>query len=140
MQTEIRQVQALLDKKGHIIQEGWARHPYWKYDRSMVKGGALAIKEWDYYAVINQQQGYAVTATISDLGYAALFALSYIDFNAAKVSQTDALAFFPRGSIGLAPSSTEDSQVVGQQKPSFGLHQAWTGTPHHGSLPNAGAS
>ena len=111
MQTEIRQVQALLDKKGHIIQEGWARHPYWKYDRSMVKGGALAIKEWDYYAVINQQQGYAVTATISDLGYAALFALSYIDFNAAKVSQADALTFFPRGSIGLAPSSTEDSQV-----------------------------
>ena len=111
MQTEIKQVQALLDKKGHIIQEGWARHPYWKYERSMVKGGSLAIKEWDYYAVINQQQGYAVTATISDLGYAALFALSYIDFNAAKVSQTDALAFFPRGSIGLAPSSTEDSQV-----------------------------
>ena len=111
MQTEIRQVQALLDKKGRIIQEGWARHPYWKYERSMVKGGSLAIKEWDYYAVINQQQGYAVTATISDLGYAALFALSYIDFNAAKVSQTDALAFFPRGTIGLSSSSTEDSQV-----------------------------
>ncbi|NLE16582.1 MAG: DUF2804 family protein, partial [Spirochaetales bacterium] len=93
MQTEITQAQDLLDAKGRIIQEGWARQPYWTYERRKIKGGALKIKEWDYYAVINQQQGYAVTATISDLGYAALFALSYIDFNAAKVSQADALTF-----------------------------------------------
>lgn len=111
MQKEITFEQDLLDKKGHIGQEGWARHPYWRYKRSSVKGGALRIKEWDYYAIINQHKGYAVTATISDLGYAALFALSYIDFNRAKASQTDALTFFPRGSIGLAPSSQEDSQV-----------------------------
>lgn len=111
MQQQIIHGQDLLDRKGHIIQEGWARHPFWRYERSKVKGGSLSIKEWDYYAIINQQKGYAVTATISDLGYAALFALSYIDFNAKKVSQTDALTFFPRGSIGLAPSSTQDSQV-----------------------------
>lgn len=111
MQHQIIHGQDLLDKKGHIIQEGWARHPFWRYERSKVKGGSLSIKEWDYYAIINQQKGYAVTATISDLGYAALFALSYIDFNAKKVSQTDALTFFPRGCIGLAPSSTQDSQV-----------------------------
>ncbi len=111
MQTEITQMQDLLDAKGHIVHEGWARHPLWKYERSKVKGGVLRIKEWDYYAVINQQQGYAVTATISDLGYAALFALSYIDFKSGKVSQTDALTFFPCGSIGLSPSSSEDNQV-----------------------------
>ena len=111
MQKEIIHDQDLLDNKGHIRQEGWARHPFWRYERNKVKGGALSIKEWDYYAIINQQKGYAVTATISDLGYAALFALSYIDFNAAKVSQADALTLFPCGSIGLAPSSTEDSQV-----------------------------
>ena len=93
------------------MEEGWARHPLWRYDRSFTKGGRLRIKEWDYYAVINTEKRYAVTATISDLGYAALFAISYIDFDRKAVSQTDALSFFPLGKIGLSASSTEDNQV-----------------------------
>ncbi len=99
-------------KKGHIKEEGWARHPIWRYDRSSVKGGRLRIKEWDYYAVINTEKRYAVTATISDLGYAALFAISYIDYDRKAVSQSDALHFFPLGKIGLSASSTEDNQVA----------------------------
>jgi hypothetical protein len=111
MEHEVTQKQDLLNRKGHIKEEGWARHPLWRYDRSFIKGGRLRIKEWDYYAVINTENRYAVTATISDLGYAALFAISYIDFDRKAVSQTDALRFFPLGKIGLSASSTEDNQV-----------------------------
>ncbi len=111
VEHEVTQKQDLLNKKGRIKEEGWARHPLWRYDRSFIKGGRLRIKEWDYYAVINTEKRYAVTATISDLGYAALFAISYIDFERKAVSQTDALRFFSLGKIGLSASSTEDNQV-----------------------------
>nr|WP_319474392.1 DUF2804 domain-containing protein [uncultured Sphaerochaeta sp.] len=111
MEHEVTQNQDLLNKKGRIKEEGWARHPLWRYDRSFIKAGRLRIKEWDYYAVINTEKRYAVTSTISDLGYAALFAISYIDFDRKAVSQTDALRFFPLGKIGLSASSTEDNQV-----------------------------
>ena len=111
MEHEVTKKGVLLDKKGHIIEEGWARKPLWTYHRNAVKGGRLRIKEWDYYAIINQKKRYAITATISDLGYAALFAISYIDFNLKAVAQKDALAFFPLGKIGLCESSQKDSEV-----------------------------
>ncbi|MGH0054114.1 MAG: DUF2804 domain-containing protein [Sphaerochaetaceae bacterium] len=112
MEHEVTQRQDLLDRKGHIREEGWARHPVWRYDRSTIKGGRLKIKEWDYYAVVNTQKGYAVTATMSDLGYAALFAVSYIDFKRKAVSQSEALSLLPLGKIGLCASSTDDNQVA----------------------------
>ncbi|MGE4453037.1 MAG: DUF2804 domain-containing protein [Sphaerochaeta sp.] len=111
MEHEVTQRQELLDRKGRIQEEGWARHPLWNYNRRWIKGGCLKIKEWDYYAIINTEKHYAVTATISDLGYAALFAVSYIDYAKKEVSQSDALQFFPMGKIGLSASSTLDSQV-----------------------------
>ncbi|HKM06857.1 MAG TPA: DUF2804 domain-containing protein, partial [Sphaerochaeta sp.] len=101
----------LLDKKGHITEEGWARKPLWQYKRKDIKACRLAIKEWDYYALVNQEQGYAVTATFSDLGYAAVFAISYNDLTRKACAQTDAIKFFPLGKLGLSPTSTEDNQV-----------------------------
>jgi hypothetical protein len=111
MEHEVDHLQHLLDAKGHIVEEGWARHPLWHYDRTQIKGGKLKIKEWDYYAIINQQKGYAIALTISDLGYAALFAIAYIDFHKKAVSQCDSLSFLPLGKLGLAPSSQEESHV-----------------------------
>jgi hypothetical protein len=111
MQHEVKRNLPLLDHKGHIIEEGWARHPVFAYDRKAIKASAWKIKEWDYYAVVNHTKGYAVTATMSDLGYASLFALSYIDYTRGECAQKDATRFFTFGKLGLSPSSTEDSQV-----------------------------
>ncbi len=111
MQHEITKARALLDKKGHITKEGWARKPLWHYTRKAVKALKLAIKEWDYYALINQEEGFAVTATFSDLGYAAVFAISYIDFTRKACAQRDAIKFFSLGKLSLSPTSTEDNQV-----------------------------
>ena len=116
MEHEVTKKGLLLDAKGRIMEEGWARKPLWIYQREQVKGGRLRIKEWDYYAVINQQKQYAVTATMSDLGYAALFAISYIDFTRKAVSQKDALTFFPLGKIGLSSSSDMDNEVAWANK------------------------
>ncbi|MGE4584335.1 MAG: DUF2804 domain-containing protein [Sphaerochaeta sp.] len=111
MEHEVTKAQPLLDAKGRICEEGWARKPLWQYARRAIHANALRIKEWDYYAVVNQTKGYALTATVSDLGYAALFALCYIDYVRKEVSQSEQLVPFPRGTIGLAASSTIDSQV-----------------------------
>lgn len=111
MEHEVIDRLPLLNKKGRIIEEGWARKPNWVYDRSKVKGGAIRIKEWDYYAIVNQAKEYAVTMTISDLGYAALFAIAYIDFKNKDCAQIDAMKFFTFGKVGLSANSTDDHQV-----------------------------
>lgn len=111
MEREITRAQPLLNAQGLIVEDGWARKPLWEYDRSKVKGGMLRIKEWEYWAIINQSQGYALTATMSDLGYAAFFALSYIDLERREYAQADAITPLSWGKLGLAPSSAETSQV-----------------------------
>ena len=80
MQNEITSPCPLLDDRGHITEEGWARHPYWRYDRTAVKASWLRIKEWDYYYVLSDDLKRGITLTISDLGYAGLMALCWLDF------------------------------------------------------------
>lgn len=106
MQHEVTQKQDLLDARGHIIEEGWARRPLWRYKRNMIKAPAMCIKEWDYYAVISHAHRVAICATFSDLGYAALFAIAVVDLQNGTVTQADAIKPMSRGKLGL----TEDSQ------------------------------
>jgi len=105
MQNEITAPLDLLDANGHIINEGWARKQFWNYDRNKIKASWLRIKEWDYYYIISQDKKYGITFTMSDLGYAGLFAICVFDFNSKKYSQTDTLTLLPRGNIGFPPSS-----------------------------------
>lgn len=107
---EVTSRQDLLDRKGLIIEQGWARRPLWNYDRKAIKASAFKIKEWDYYAVTNQVQGWTICGTISDLGYASLLSVSYIDFKRG-FAQKDEMKFLTMGRMGLKPSSTEDSSV-----------------------------
>ncbi len=105
VQKEVTKKQSLLDLKGHIKEEGWARRPIWRYRRSMVKASKIRIKEWDYYATFSHQHQIALCATFSDLGYAALFAIAFIDFKAGKVAQIDAIKPFSFGKMGLVANS-----------------------------------
>ena len=108
---QVTKQQNLLNKNGHIIEEGWARHPVWNYDRSKIKACAFKKKEWDYYAITNQKQGWTVCGTISDLGYAALLSVSYIDYKLGNFAQADEMKFFTLGKLGLPASSGVDSSV-----------------------------
>ncbi len=113
---EVTKHQDLLTKEGFIAEEGWARHPVWDYDRKKIKANALKIKEWDYYAITSLNGGWTLCGTISDLGYAALLSVSYIDLKCGKFSQQDEMKFFPLGSFKLSPSSVLDSssQYIGK--------------------------
>lgn len=113
---EVRTRQNLLDAKGCIIEEGWARHPVWSYDRKAVKANPFRIKEWDYYAITNQSKGWTVCGTISDLGYASLLSVSFVDIKKGGFSQRDEMKYLTLGRMGLSPSSTEDGscQYIGR--------------------------
>jgi hypothetical protein len=111
MQHEVTKIQELLDYKGHIQEEGWARRPVWKYDRRNIKASNLRKKEWDYYAVISHEHEFAIAATFSDLGFAALFALTFIDLRAGKTIQIDAIKALSLGKLSM-PSHSGDHSIA----------------------------
>ncbi|MCF7915962.1 MAG: DUF2804 domain-containing protein [Spirochaetaceae bacterium] len=102
MQREISREMELLREDGRIVQEGFARRPVWRYRRGAVRAPWWRIKEWDYYAVIDQARGVGVTITFSDLGYAGLIALCFVDVKHGLVQQVDTLKPLTRGKLGLA--------------------------------------
>ena len=105
MQHEIRAAQDLLGSDGRISEEGWARNPYWRYERSSIRAGWHRIKEWDYYSVLSHGGRFGITITMSDLGYAGLFALCFLDFQTGQFAQVDSLKAFPMGRTGFSPDS-----------------------------------
>jgi hypothetical protein len=58
MQIEIKEQMPLHDEKGFITKEGWARKPYWQYDRKKIKASRFRIKEWDYYLAISHKKWF----------------------------------------------------------------------------------
>ena len=101
MQVEIKNKIPLLDKNGHITEEGWARFPYWQYKRKDIKAPVWRIKEWDYYAIISQEKKFGLTFTISDLGYIGFIAICFLDFENRYYFQDDNLIIFPMGKLNL---------------------------------------
>lgn len=108
MQTEISQEMELLQADGRIPQEGYARRPVWRYRRERVRASWWRIKEWDYYAVIDQERGAGVTITFSDLGYAGLMAICFVDVKHGLVRQVDTLKPLTRGKLELAAEADAD--------------------------------
>jgi len=102
-QNEITRPIELLDDKGHITEEGWARRPFWRYDRSRIKAPWYRIKEWDYYCVLSQKRGYGIAFTVSDLGYAGLSSIVWLDFVKRTFTPVDSLKLLTLGKLGHSP-------------------------------------
>ncbi len=115
-QHEVTKPVELLDDSGHIIEEGWARQLHWKYDRDKIKAPWFRIKEWDYYYVLSEDRGYGITFTMSDLGYAGLFALAWLDFRDRSFSQTDTMSILPMGKTGFSPTSQKGDVSFSDKK------------------------
>ena len=122
--------QALLDSRGHIAEEGWSDRPVWKYRRQDIHAGKLRIKEWDYYAVHSFSGGWTVCVTVSDLGFAALLSVSFIDYTKGAFAQKDITKLLPLGKTGLAATSTEDSSYV-YQSPAMRIAMIKKDTKRH---------
>lgn len=114
-QHEVTAPVELLDRGGHLIEEGWAKRPYWNYNRTAIKAPWYRIKEWDYYYILSQERGYGITFTMSDLGYAGLFSMTWLDFDARSFIQADSMSILPAGRTGFPPSS-ESGDVAYEDK------------------------
>ena len=79
---EITEKQRLLDEKGNIKNPGFAKKMLWEYDRKDIKAGKSRIKEWDYYLIVNDDMGVALT--MDDNSYMGLMSLSLLDFKKSK--------------------------------------------------------
>lgn len=112
MQHEVTRKQDLLCKDGTIAEEGWAREPLWKYDRKRIRSNRLRIKEWDYYLITDPEKEFSFAATFSDLGFAGLFVIAFIDYRRKATSQTSAIKLFTLHRTGLASSPEDDNGVT----------------------------
>ena len=110
----------LLDEQGRLVEAGYATKPLWRYDRARIKAGWHRIKEWDYYYILNEDFG--ITFTMSDLGYAGLMALAWLDFRKGTCTQEDTLALLPMGKMGFSSSSGSGDIEYKDKKMEMGFY------------------
>lgn len=114
-QNEIVKKLDLLGKDGRIIEEGWARRPFWKYERSKISAPSWRVKEWDYYYVISHDGKYGITFTMSDLGYLGLVSVAWLDLASGRFSQSEDMTFFPLGRMGF-PEGSDEGKITHEGK------------------------
>ncbi|NLP48311.1 MAG: DUF2804 domain-containing protein [Clostridiales bacterium] len=102
---EITKPTPLLDEYGRLTQPGWARKPFFTYDRKAIKTSKLRIKEWDYYIVMSDNFGLALT--VSDIGYIALMSVSLLDFTQPWEITNTVIKPLPLGKLKMPPSPEE---------------------------------
>ena len=127
-QHEITEAGPLLDGQGNLREAGYAKRLLPIYDRNQVKGGALRIKEWDYYLVMNGQFGLALT--IADNSYMGLDSVSLLDFWENTQITKSPMRLLPMGSTGMPASSAEGDCASGGRGYSllFRREEDWTHT------------
>ncbi len=78
---EIEKPLELLNADGCLIQDGWARHQYWNYDRHLVALPNMMLKEWNRFLIIDRSARWIVLASASQIGGKAVYYISYADLS-----------------------------------------------------------
>lgn len=103
MQHQIINPGSLLDRQGNLQEKGWATDLLLHYRKQDVKVPSFKIKEWDYYAVLNESFGIALT--VADNGYVGVLTVTMFDFKKPKEWTKAVLIPFPLGKFNM-PNST----------------------------------
>lgn len=110
---EIVTVQPLLGEDGSLLECGWSKSQLQCYDRKAIKAPGFRIKEWDYYLVMGQ--GFGVAMTLSDDGYIGLQSVSLLNFEEKWEHTETILNAFPMGKFHL-PSDAGVGETVYNDK------------------------
>lgn len=116
MHHEIKNGGNLLNEDGSLFEAGYSKNMVKTYERGKIKGGALRIKEWDYYLVINSS--FALALTIADNSYMGLDSISFLDFETGFQQTVSPMQFMPLGKKML-PATSEEGDVYSQGKGFF---------------------
>lgn len=100
----------LLDASGHLLARGWATRETRRYQRSAIRAPQPErIKEWDYYCVLAEDYGIALT--VADNGHMGFLGVSWLDFKTpAAVNGGQGLPA-PHGAMNL-PVSADVGDIV----------------------------
>ncbi|WP_395644698.1 DUF2804 domain-containing protein [Terricaulis sp.] len=98
----------LLDARGRLRARGYATREVCKYVRSAVKAWPLRTKEWDYYCVLTDRYGLALT--VADNDYLGFLAVTWLDFEKRSFVSEEALLPFPLGGMDM-PASADRGDV-----------------------------
>ncbi len=108
---------ALLDAGGALREAGWATSLVKTYDRAAIRGGALRIKEWDYYCVIDGD--IVLALTIADNSYMSLDSVSFLNLRTGFQHTWSAMGALTLGKRGFPSTSCKGD--VGVEKPAYAL-------------------
>lgn len=110
---EVTTKQPLLNKDGNIAECGWSKRLLQEYRRSDIKAPKFRIKEWDYYLVMGD--GFGVAMTLSDDGYIGLQSVSLLNFKEDWEHTETILNLFPMGKFHL-PATSDEGDTVYEDK------------------------
>ena len=108
MQIEVVKPGKLLDKKGELIETGYARSLIKEYDRKDIKAAGFRIKEWDYYLVSDGK--CALALTIADNSYMGMYSVSVLDLVRGSEVTKSVMTAAPFGKTKL-PSTSKTGDV-----------------------------
>lgn len=111
----------LLDPRGGLAEPGYATAEVRRYRRGAIRAHPLRIKEWDYYAVLNQDVGLCLT--VADNDYMGVLAVHWLDFGEARALQGGVLLPLPMGRMGLPESADTGDIVQVHDRLSMGFRQ-----------------
>lgn len=103
----------LLDKKGNLIEAGYAFDLVRQYSRKDIRGLISRKKEWDYYFIADDEFGIALT--IDDNSYMGLVSISVLDFKNKKDITKSYIKWLTFGEI-VFPSTSKDGDVFVENK------------------------
>jgi len=107
----------LLDERGHLSEAGYATSLVRTYRRSAIRGGALRIKEWDYYCAISGD--IVLALTIADNSYMSMDSVSLINLKTGFQHTWSAMGVLPLGKRGFPSTSVKGDVAV--ETPKYAL-------------------
>jgi hypothetical protein len=112
-QREITQSVHLLDSNGNVKVAGYAKSALFHYDRNAIKAKGSRIKEWDYYCVLNDHFGLALT--VADNSYMGLDSITLFNFDKKTEISKSIMQWLTFGKKNL-PSSSVKGEVRVNEK------------------------
>jgi hypothetical protein len=112
-QREITHTVHLLDSNGDVKDAGYAKSALFRYDRNAIKAKGFRIKEWDYYCVLNDHFGLALT--VADNSYMGLDSITLFDFDHKTEISKSFMQWLTFGKKNL-PITSEKGEVRVHEK------------------------
>ena len=107
----------LLTPEGKLAEAGYATSLVRRYDRKAIRGGALRIKEWDYYCAVSGD--IVLALTIADNSYMSLDSVSLINLKTGFQHTWSAMGVMTLGKRNFPATSVKGDVAV--ETPKYAL-------------------